>query len=165
MFELKPLSKEGIKAALEKAERYRLLNEPRLAESICLDILEIEPENHDAVVMLILSITDQFKKSSHNNEKNARELLALLKDKYERTYYAGIICERRGKAVLDKEIPGGDFIAYEWIRNAVELYEQAEKIRPPGNDDAILRWNTCVRLIKRYNLQPKVEDPSGYFLE
>lgn len=165
MFELKPLSKESIKAALEKAERYRLLNEPRLAESICLDILEIEPENHDAVIMLILSITDQFKMSNYHNEKNARDLLPLLKDEYERTYYAGLICERRGKAVLDKEILGGEFIAYDWIRDAMELYEQAEKIRPPGNDDAIIRWNTCVRLIKRYNLQPKVEDSSGDFLE
>ena len=45
MFQLKSLSMEGITAALDKAERYRLLNEPREAESICLDVLEIDPEN------------------------------------------------------------------------------------------------------------------------
>ncbi|MFI5237592.1 MAG: hypothetical protein ACHQLA_06635 [Ignavibacteriales bacterium] len=165
MQELKPLSKEGINSALEKAERYRLLNEPRLAESICLDVLEVEPENHNAIITLILSITDQFGTGSHINEKKVQELLPLLKDEYERTYYAGLINERRGKAVLEKEIPGGSFIAYDWIISAMELYEKAEKIRPAGNDDAILRWNTCVRLIKRYKLEPKVEDPTGYFLE
>ena len=34
---LKPLHKDAIKGALAKAERYRLLNEPAEAESICLD--------------------------------------------------------------------------------------------------------------------------------
>ena len=43
MFDLKPLSKDAIPAALAKAERYRLLNEPGEAESICLDVLRIDP--------------------------------------------------------------------------------------------------------------------------
>ncbi len=165
MFELKPLSKEGIKAALSKGERYRLLNEPRLAESICLDILEIDPENHDALVMLLLSITDQFGTGSSGNEKRARNLLPRLSNEYERTYYKGIICERLGKATLDKGIPRSKYIAYEWMRYAMELYADAEKIRPQGNDDAILRWNTCVRLIDRYKLEAEVEDTTEQFLE
>ena len=45
MFELKPLNKDAIPAALDKAMRYRLLNEPGAAESICLDVLRIDPEN------------------------------------------------------------------------------------------------------------------------
>ena len=165
MHELKPLSKEGIKSALEKAERYRLLNEPRLAESICRDILIVEPENHDAVVMLLLSITDQFAISKYNSEKKARELLLLLKDKYEQAYYSGLICERQGKAVLEKNIPGGSFIAYDLISKAMEHYADAEKIRPAGNDDAILRWNTCVRLIEQFKLEEKIEDKTEHFLE
>ena len=165
MFVLKPLSKEGINAALSKGERYRLLNEPRLAESICLDILEIDPKNHDALIMLLLSITDQFGTGSSGNEKRARDLLPRLSDEYERTYYNGIICERLGKAALDKGIPGGKHIAYEGIRNAMELYEKAEKISPQGNDDAILRWNTCVRLIERYKLEAEVEDTTEHFME
>ena len=60
MFQLKPISKEGISEALQKAERYRLLNEPRLAESICQDILALEPDNHQAILTMLLSITDQF---------------------------------------------------------------------------------------------------------
>jgi len=165
MFELKPLSKEGINAALSKGERYRLLNEPRLAESICLDILEIDPENHDALVMLLLSITDQFGTGSSGNEKRARDLLPRLSDEYEMTYYKGIICERLGKAALDKGIPRSKYIAYKWMRDAMELYAKAEKIRPQGNDDAILRWNTCVRLIDRYKLEAEVEDTTEQFLE
>jgi hypothetical protein len=34
-FDLKPISIASIPRALEKAERYRLLNEPEQAESIC----------------------------------------------------------------------------------------------------------------------------------
>jgi hypothetical protein len=34
------------------------------------------------------------------------------------------------------------------IENAMLCFEQAEKIRPPDNDDALLRWNRCVRLLQ-----------------
>ena len=44
----KPLSPEPCPAALAKAERYRLLNEPGEAESICLDVLAVEPDNQEA---------------------------------------------------------------------------------------------------------------------
>jgi hypothetical protein len=164
MFELKPLSREGIAAALEKAERYRLLNEPRSAESICLDILEIDPQNHQAIVTLILAITDQFVQGI-SAANQVRELLPHLKDGYERHYYAGIICERQAKAVLAQETPGSKYVAYKWFRDAMEHFEKAEAIRLSGNDDAILRWNTCARLITRNNLQPRKEEPVEHFLE
>ena len=60
MFELKPLHPDAVQAALARAERYRLLNEPSEAESICLDILAVEPDNQPARIMLLLSLTDQF---------------------------------------------------------------------------------------------------------
>jgi hypothetical protein len=42
---------------------------------------------------------------------------------------------------------------------AMESYERAEAMRPPGNDDALLRWNTCVRLLARHpQLKPAIED-------
>ena len=59
-FELKTLSPEAVPRALEKAERYRLLNEPGEAESICLDALDVEPDNQEALVTLLLALTDQF---------------------------------------------------------------------------------------------------------
>ena len=54
MYELKRLTKEAVPRALEKAERYRLLNEPTEAESICQDILRVEPDNQPALVVLLL---------------------------------------------------------------------------------------------------------------
>ena len=48
MFDLKPLSKDAIESALAKAERHRFLNEPDEAESICLDVLEVDPDNQPA---------------------------------------------------------------------------------------------------------------------
>ena len=158
MFQLKPISKEGIPVALEKAERYRLLNEAWLAESICFDILEADPNNTQAIVLLLLAITDQFGSSSMVDVNNAKELLARLPGEYEQQYYAGIICERLGKSTLSKGIRDSGFIAYEWLRDAMDYYEKAEAIRPPGNDDAILRWNTCARLIMRHHLKPRNEE-------
>ncbi len=156
MFQLKPISKESIPLALGKAERYRLLNEPWLAESICLDILEAEPDNEKAVVTLLLAITDELGVSPMADITKARELLLRL-PKYEQHYYAGVICERQARSAINRHGPHSDFTAYEWLIDAMEQYEDAEKIRPVGNDDAILRWNTCVRLITLYNLRPSNE--------
>ena len=165
MFELKPLSKEGIAAALEKVKRYRLLNEPMEAESICLDILEVDPENKEAIIMLLLALTDQFDKELSVKANQANELLPRLKDEYERNYYAGIICERQAKAILNRGMPGSKHDAYEWFCDAMEYFQKAEGKHPPGNDDAILRWNTCARIIMQNNLVPRQEQHVEHFLE
>jgi tetratricopeptide (TPR) repeat protein len=148
--ELKPITREGIPAALQKAERYRLLNDSSAAESICLDILEIEPENQQALVMLLLSITDQFIDDPRDAVKEARDVLARLKDDYKRAYYAGIISERKAKALLHRGGMGVEAIAHDWFREAMKSYEKAEAIRPKGNDESILRWNTCARMLGRH---------------
>lgn len=157
MVELKKISAESIPEALEKAERYRLLNEPRLAESICLDILEIEPANNKAMVIMLLAVTDEFDSSSPADVSEARQMLPRLPSEYDRLYYGGIICERKGKSLLGKNIPEAPYIIYEWLTDAMELYEKAETVRPAGNDDALLRWNTCARLINRYGLKQREE--------
>ena len=166
MFELKPLSHEGIASALQKAERYRLLNDPAEAESICLDILEIDPENQQALVALLLALTDQFPKGEAEAVNRAREILAGLESEYERSYYAGIICERRAKAQLSHGQPGSGFYAYDWFREAMNWYEKAETLRPPGNDSAILRWNACARFLMRHaHLRPREDERFEPFLE
>ncbi|HLH00718.1 MAG TPA: hypothetical protein VKX49_30710 [Bryobacteraceae bacterium] len=156
-FHLKPISKSGIAEALEKAERYRLLAEPSLAESICLDVLHIDPENQEALVMLLLALTDQFGQGTAPGK--AREVLPRLKGEYEREYYAGIIWERSAHAQLRKASPNATFTAYEGFRQAMECYEKAEAVHPAGNDDAILRWNTCARILMRNpNLRPRPDE-------
>jgi len=35
------------------------------------------------------------------------------------------------------------------LREAMPWYEKEEAVRPPADDDAILRWNTSVRTIAR----------------
>jgi hypothetical protein len=152
--QLKPITKEGVPAALQKAERYRLLNDSSAAESICLDILQVEPENQSALVTLLLSISDQFAEELSDGVHRAREVLPRLTDDYKRAYYAGIICERRAKALLHRSSLGAADVAVEWFREAMSWYERAESLRPAGNDEAILRWNTCVRLLGRH-------EPSG----
>ena len=163
--QLKPLSKEGIAAALEKAEHYRLLNQPRLAESICLDILAVDGKNSNASVILLLALTDQFGKSSSKASKQALALAQSLEDEYSRKYYTGIVYERQASNALASGIPGADFDAYEWFLEAMECYDEAEAIHPAGNDDAILRWNTCARTIMQLNLHERPLDEGETLLE
>lgn len=158
MFQLKRISKECIPNALQKAERYRLLNQPWLAESICEDVLEIEPANQEAIVILLLAITDQFGMNTAFDLNRARQLITLLPQEYDRHYYCGIIAERQGYAALQMGSAGDPYSAYEWLLEAQDHYEKAEKIRPTGNDDAILRWNTCARLIMERHLTPRSEE-------
>ncbi len=158
MFQLKPISKEAIDEALKKAERYRLLNEPQLAESICQDILDIEPGNTEAIKTKLLAITDQFGKYSSTHINYARALLASFDNEYDREYYSGIICERQGNACILRGRPGDHHSAYDWLTLAMEHFEKAETVRPQGQDDAILRWNTCARQIMNHHLKPRVEE-------
>jgi hypothetical protein len=158
MAELKPLSREAIPAALEKAERYRLLNEPGEAESICLDVLRADPENQAAVIMLLLAVTDRFGKGYGVSDTQTKELLSRVKGDYERAYYTGIVVERRAKAKLAQGTPGSRHYAYDGFREAMSWFEKAETVRPAGNDDALLRWNTCARIIEKNRLVAREED-------
>jgi len=157
-FELKTLSSEAVSRALAKAERYRLLQEPVEAESICLDALQIDPQNHDALVTLLLALTDQFAEDRPAAVTEAFEVIERLRDPYEHAYYSGIVWERRAKAQLHRGGMGVGPQAYACLREAMMWYERAEAIRPPGNDDPLLRWNTCARLIMRdQRLMPPVD--------
>ncbi|HYT66271.1 MAG TPA: hypothetical protein VEL51_07645 [Vicinamibacterales bacterium] len=160
MFQPKPISKEGIPSALMKAERYRLLNEPGEAESICLDILAIEPANQEALVTLVLSLSDQFREetsSSRTAASRADEFLARLSDEYDRLYYSGLLRERRAKAALQRDRYAAAS-AGEWLREAMAFFERAEAIRPAHNDDAVLRWNACGRLLEHLPEAPNLQE-------
>nr|MDQ3624965.1 hypothetical protein [Verrucomicrobiota bacterium] len=143
----------------------RLLNEPGEAESVCLDILRTEPDNQQALVTLLLALSDRFGKSYAVGVLQTREVLARLRDPYERAYYSGILVERQAKARLHQGGPGSAFGAYELLREAMTSYEKAEAIRPPGNDDALLRWNACARIIMQNRLEPRVEEAMEMQLE
>jgi hypothetical protein len=158
MPELKNLHKDAIPAALEKAERYRLLNEPGEAESICLDILAVDSENQNAIITLLLALTDRFEKGYSVSDTQAKELLSRIKGEYECAYYSGIVAERRAKMKLRQNTPDCRFQAYDLFREAMAAFEKAESLRAPGNDDALLRWNTCARIIERNKLVPRHEE-------
>ncbi len=156
MFDLKPLSKDAVESALAKAERYRFLNEPGEAESICLDVLAIDPDNQHARIGLLLALSDQFADGS-GAAARAEEIAAGLAGEYERLYYGGLVAERRAKAHLARG-PVAARGAYEWLLEALDYFDRAEQIRPHGNDDAILRWNACVRVLRQH---PQLESSHG----
>jgi len=153
MFELKRLSKDAIPAALQKVERYRLLNEPEQAESICEDILAVDPENQSALVHRILAITEQFSNGANVRVAEAQALLPAFHREFDRAYYAGIICERRARSLTTNSSPGSGFVAYGWFCEAMNWYEKAQAMSRPGNEDAVLRWNTCARYL---NANPQI---------
>jgi len=159
MFEFKPLSPEGIEKALVKAEQYRLLNEPWEADSICRDILAIDPENQRALVLLILALTEQIAAEGAVDPSEPQQLLSRLRSEYERAYYAGIISEHRAKELLRHGTLGSGPMVYQLLRDSMAWYEKAEELRPPGDEDALLRWNTCARLIIRNRLRPPPGPP------
>ena len=156
---LKQISADGISHALEKAERYRLLNDPAQAESICRDVLAVDPDNQTALRALILALTDQFSASgAASAAREARDHIVQLDDEYDRAYYTGIVYERETRAYLERKSVVRS-AAYDGFRHAMEWYERAEALRPPGNVDAVLRWNSCARAIERERLEPAEHEP------
>ena len=145
-YKVKCISTAGIAEAISKAERYRSLNEPEEAESICRDILAIEPRHQLALRLLGLALTDQFAGGASDRYREAEQSFQQLDDPYERHYYAGILYERRAKAQLNAGQSAHTVLPL--FEHALRSFEEAEKIRPAGNEDAILRWNRCVRLLQ-----------------
>jgi tetratricopeptide (TPR) repeat protein len=143
---LKKITQSGVAEAISKVELYRYLNEPEEAESICRDILAVEPDNQFALRLLGLTLTDQFTGSNADRYAEALKIFGSLTDRYEHSYYTGLAHERRAKAQLRTgQLPHTLVVLFE---EAMRCFEEAEKIRPPDNDDTILRWNRCVRLLQ-----------------
>jgi hypothetical protein len=164
--QLKPISKESIPRALDKAERYRLLNEPFLAESICLDVLAVDPVDQRALVIYVLALADQFANGLDGGTKRALDAIQKLTRDYDRSYYAGIVSERRATALLERGGYGVSAAAWHHIHEAMASYEKADALQDdPTNDDAILRYNTCVRLIAANRLTEPHAEPDSFPLE
>jgi len=145
-FTLKNISRAGIAEANSKAERYRFLNQPQEAESICRDILAIEPEDQLALRNLGLAITDQFTGRPGDRYADAEAAFSKLKDPYEKLYYTGIMLERQAKSQLRRgNLPHTLLVIFE---DAMRHFDKAAAIRPPANDDAILHWNSCARVLQ-----------------
>jgi len=140
------LSVIWISSGQTSVQHYRYLNQAEEAESICRDILAADPENQMALRQLGLAITDQFSGVTSDRFNEAHSSFEKLTDAYERSYYLGIVNERRAKAQLQAGHRSHTLRAS--FESALHFYEEAEKVRPKGNDDALLRWNRCLRLMQ-----------------
>ena len=154
-FALRLLSKDSIPDAMKKAERYRLLGEPDEAESVCLDVLQVDPDNQDARVDLILAISDQFGRERKPRVEVAMKVVSELTDEYQRKYYEAVVLEREARAHLALETP--PVLVFLRYCEAMDRFAAAAAIRPPGDDSAVIRWNACVRAIRQRQLQPGLE--------
>lgn len=164
--ELKRLSPDALEAAHARGRHYRHLNQPYLAESIYRDILEVAPDDEGARIGLIMALCDAFQSETAHPVTEVVRMAHELEDDYARAYYSGLVCERKAEAHLVKGGPMSGALAYDWLCRAMEHYTDAEPLRPEGNDDALLRWNTCARILnKRSDVKPRPEDSTVQLLE
>ena len=161
MSNLRPLDRGLIPAALEHAREYREQAEPLLAESACLDVLEGDPDNQEALTLLVLALTDQFSHGSPPDLGRVRSLIPKIEGEYHRFFYSGLVAERRATAlVTHPRIHGSGFLAFDLLRSAMEFYEQAREVAEEGDPEAALRWNSCVRILER---NPRIQpDPNAH---
>ena len=166
-FKLKSISQAGIGTAIAKAERYRYLNEPEEAESICRDILAVDPNHQLAKRILGLAITDQFSGGVNDRVTEASSVFDSLEER--RTTYnsgsqqyatdsttevASLSARGMRLARLDYEPPAKG--------EPLLVTPDAEKIRAAGNDEAILRWNRCVRLLEQIPMPEPREEMQSF---
>ena len=158
---LRPLNASMVATALSRAREYRERAEPTQAESACLDVLECDPGNQEALVILLLALTDQFAHSTPPDLGRVRALIPKIEGEYHRFFYSGLIAERRAVAlVTSTRVRGSGFLAYDLLRSAMEFYEQAEQVAAEGDPEAMLRWNACVRILER---NPRIQpDPNAH---
>jgi hypothetical protein len=159
-YQLKAISKDAIPEATAKADWYRLLNEPGEAESICRDVLAVDPADQTALRLLGLSITDQFRGAPSDRRSEAEAVFQRLAEPYERTYYTGIARERYAKAQLAAGRPPHTLVVL--FEDALSWFERAEQIRPAGNDEAILRWNRCARMLNALAGSDREHEPAAF---
>jgi hypothetical protein len=160
---LKSIPQQAVPAALEKALRYRLLNEPLEAESICRDILLVDPDNQEAIVTLLLTLTDLFDQEYLSALERAKAVLPKVRGDYERAYYEGIVYERWAKAETARHVPR--HVWEGWYLQAMRLFERAEALAEPDNPEAILRWNTCARQLARQSETTSAESSLTHDIE
>jgi len=146
--ELKKIRAEAAASAVEKAEKYRDLNQPFEAESICRDVLAASPDHAGALRTLGLALTDQFEGKGKGRHAEAMAVFGRLADPYERAFYSGLACERQAKAQLEEGRPLQSSLPL--FEEALARYQEAERLRPAGNDDPILRWNSVVRTLRAH---------------
>lgn len=151
MLEPRQIRPESIPTALKQAQHYRLLNEPALAESICRDILAVAPENEEALITLLLSLTDQFDIRQGSAYDQANQIVHQVSTEYKRQYYAGIVNERWARAQLRVGLPMD--AVESWVRKAMNSFLLASELAPADDPNPILRWNSCVRLLNQFDLQ------------
>src|SRR5580704_19003293 len=126
-FDLKRLPRASLEAAIQKAAHYRDLNQPEEAESICRDVLDVDPQHQVALRLLGLSLTDRFPTGHAGLLEQAIAVFEKLTDEYERVYHLGVAWERAAKAHLERSEAHSAVTAFE---HALELFDYAHTMKP-----------------------------------
>ena len=159
MFALKALSHEGVASALAKAEHYRLLKRTGRSGEHLPRYSRHRARNQQALICLVLAQSDQIARDSRSFH-SALATVQKLQGSTSVPITAGIVWERRAKALDAERGRGTHHSVYEWVVKALDCFAQAERLRPAGNDDAVLRWNTCVRFLTQSS-KPRAEGRRG----
>ena len=163
--ELKTLGADQVSSALAAAEQCRAGGEAETAESICTDILEVDPGNARAIELLLWSRVDLLGEGRYGGVERAQEALALVQSDFERHYLEGVICEQQARFLIGKRGRHSSRVAYDWFRHAMDAFEEAARIAP-DRPEASLRWNACLRSIERdRHCAPDLDDGEDHGIE
>ena len=164
MFELKRLTAAGIPAALEKAEQYRLLNQPWAAESICWDTYAaVDPTHQHALRTRLLAQTDQLGSDMGAVRRCAPKRLAvdsLMRTSVHIMPASSASVSRRRHWNIARLAPGTPPMT-----NCAKRWSGTTRPRPSGSagdDDAILRWRLPARAC---SISRRTSPPRGDGLE
>ena len=141
-----------------------MLNEPGEAESICLDILETDPENQPALITLLLALTDRFSKGYGVSDTQANHCSRGSRANTSAPTTRGFWPSAGPRRNSRRDTPGPVITPTMIVRSDAAVRE-GRNVRPPGNDDALLRWNTCARMMAKNKLAARDEDRTEPVLE
>jgi hypothetical protein len=155
---LHDLERSTLDAALDQAVRFRELGEPSLAESVCLDVLDVVGEHQGALCLLIHAVCDQLLYDLGALSR-ARLALPRIEADSQRELLTGVVLERHARALLRRRPKGSREASWEGLMRAMEHYEAAAAQESDAALEANLRRNACARTLMAHGyLQSPLAD-------
>lgn len=145
--DLKILETGEIDAALAAAEACWSRSEVEVAQSICQDILEADPDHPTALELLFLSRVALLSKGLPKGVERAQELIPRFGSEFDRAFFSGVLRETQARYLLERRGRHSSFVAYSWFRHAMDDFDEAST-KDPNRPEPRLHWNACLRTLQ-----------------
>ena len=163
--DFKNLESADLDAALAAAQASWAELRAEETESICLDILELDPNHRSTLDLLLRCRIELLKKGLPQSVARAQELIPQLDSDFDQAFYSGMIREAQARYLLEKRGRATSGVAYSWFRHAMDDFAAASNL-DAGRVEPKLHWNACLRTLEN-NPQcvPPPEDGEDHGIE